>query len=254
MYSVLLIIPYKGKLMYSPHDSLRDLEESLILCPTDPSTIQSYVRDLVRSDLPINPKLNSIPIATTYLFHRYNITYDLTSKLLFLPYQPISNLTWLSGLYLPNLNRFLLSHTPISSLEDLSNLTAPNLTYLNFNSNNNLTSLSGLSRFHAPHLQYLHLDNNNITSLDDLSNLNAPNLQTLVLSHNNITSIDGLSKFKAPNLENLLLDHNKITSLDVLSGLHLPNLRVLYLNRSLQTSVSGLRRATPAVANALRFM
>ena len=175
---------------------IKRLEQSIKLDPSDTSAIQSYVRELVRSNKPINPSLNSIEIAQEYLLQLYNKEVDLSNRHLEITGK-LRDLTWLGGLSLPDLKSIYLYNNYITSLNGLSTLHAPNLTDLTL-SHTNLTSLRGLSELDAPNLTRISISNSPISSLDELYTLQAPNLKIINLYSHNI-SPDSFNELRSVN-------------------------------------------------------
>ena len=141
--------------MSHPFNTLQMLEQSVLLNPSDISSLESYTKELFRHNTPI-----PYSIIQNYLYHKYGINYvpNIDFSLSLQDYN-ITELRWLRGIQIPHLTHISFMKNLISDLDGLSGPNSPclsSLTHLNLN-DNKITSLDGLSEFNAPKINTITL-------------------------------------------------------------------------------------------------
>jgi len=175
--------------------------------PEDLELRKAYFKECLRRNE--GPK-----IYINWVKEKYGLDIDLNSGVWNFVKTDLNHTDFLSGLYVPKLERLDLSHNSIKSLKGLSNFDAPNLKSLDL-SYNGIKNLSGISKLKFPNLLTLRLDHNSITSLVNISRLKFPNLLYLILDHNRIESLEGLSDLAVPsNFQYAYVGENPVTDAD----------------------------------------
>ena len=127
-----------------------------------------------------------------------------------------------------NLYELFLGFNSISNIDFLSKFQFQKLEILDLK-NNVISDISVLQNAKFPKLKKLYLNNNHITDISAFEKVNFVNLEELCLQANNISDITVLEKINFPKLKSLYLCENKISDISVFEKVKFPKLSVLHL-------------------------